>query len=79
MPPNLVSAGPSTSAEGVAGVHSLFIGGPGTRYDDVMPSSPRLLIVSPSFHGYWQAYEGAFRRLGHPTRTLNYQDRKSVV
>ena len=38
MPPNLVSAGPSTSAEGVAGVHSLFIGGPGTRYDDVMPN-----------------------------------------
>ena len=46
MPPNLVSAGPSTSAEGVAGVHSLFIGGPGTRYDDVMPSSPRLLMLN---------------------------------
>lgn len=79
MPPNLVSAGPSTSAEGVAGVHSLFIGGPGTRYDDVMLSSPRLLIVSPSFHGYWQAYEGAFRRLGHPTRTLRYDELGGVL
>lgn len=34
----------------------------------------RLLIVSPAFHGYWQAYEGAFQRLGHRARTFRYDD-----
>ena len=34
----------------------------------------RLLIVSPAFHGYWRAYEGAFQRLGHTVRTLPYDE-----
>lgn len=43
-----------------------------------MPS-PRLLIVSPAFHGYWQAYEGAFQRLGYEARTLRYDELTTPV
>lgn len=38
----------------------------------------RLLIVSPAFHGYWQAYEGAFSRLGLSVRTLRYDELPTV-
>lgn len=38
----------------------------------------RLLIVSPAFHGYWRAYEGAFRRLGYEVTALPYDDLPSM-
>jgi len=39
----------------------------------------RLLIVSPSFHGYWRAIEQAFRSLGWDTSTHVYDSYDSVA
>lgn len=35
-------------------------------------SAPRLLLISPVFHGYWQSIESAFATLGYETRTFRY-------
>lgn len=36
-------------------------------------SAPRrMLVVSPTFHGYWRSIEDALRRLGHDVRTIRY-------
>lgn len=37
-----------------------------------MNSRGRLLILSPSFHGYWRAIEAAFARLGYAVSTVCY-------
>lgn len=38
------------------------------------PRHPRLLVVSPAFHGYWHALEDAFARLGWEVATLRYDE-----
>lgn len=37
-----------------------------------MSTAPRLLLISPSFHGYWQSICDAFARRGYEVRTARY-------
>ena len=37
-----------------------------------MSGSPRLLVLSPVFHGYWRSLERAFSSLGYAVATLPY-------
>lgn len=38
-------------------------------------TAPRLLVVSPAFHGYWESIQRAFEKLGHEVRTHRYDAR----
>ena len=37
-----------------------------------MSTTPRLLLISPSFHGYWQSIGDAFARRGYEVHTARY-------
>ena len=37
-----------------------------------MSAAPRLLVLSPVFHGYWRSIERAFRRLGYDVTSVAY-------
>ncbi len=37
-----------------------------------MSGTPRLLLVSPAFHGYWRAIQGSFERRGYAVQTYRY-------
>ena len=40
-----------------------------------MNPAPRLLVVSPTFHGYWRSIERAFTDLGYAVTTHRYDER----
>ncbi|MBP6994929.1 MAG: glycosyltransferase [Phycicoccus sp.] len=42
-------------------------------------SARRLLIISPSFHGYWRALQDAFTTLGYETSTHRYDEHSTVA
>ena len=42
-------------------------------------SGPRLLVLSPVFHGYWRSIERAFTTLGYAVTTLAYDDHPGAV
>ena len=40
-----------------------------------MTAAPRLLVISPTFHGYWRSIERAFTELGYAVTTHRYDER----
>ena len=44
-----------------------------------MTVAPRLLVVSPTFHGYWRSIERAFTDLGYAVTTHRYDERAARV
>jgi len=42
-------------------------------------STPRLLLVSPAFHGYWRAIQGALERRGYAVTTHLYDVRTPLA
>ena len=42
-----------------------------------MTAARRLLVVSPTFHGYWRSIERAFTELGYAVTTHRYDERRA--
>ena len=41
--------------------------------------APRLLLISPAFHGYWRGLEAAFSSLGYAVQTYRYDEHATLT
>lgn len=41
--------------------------------------APRLLLISPAFHGYWRGLEAAFSSLGYAVQTYRYDEHATLA